>query len=264
MPRQGWAHGPRRARFAWCLTCPLAVPLLPRYLRTGLAGRTRQPPTVRDGYRVAVTVSPDTDAPLPWWRSPLNVTLAAVVLVVIGFAIGTFLPRGDDPTVHNEVDTGFLQDMRVHHEQAITMAIVYRGIASVDREPLDPVLRTIALEIHMSQGVEVGRIVQLLRLFGEAETNESGQTMGWMGHPMPLEEMPGLASDEDLDRLHAARGAEADRLFGTLMIAHHRGGVEMAEYAAENAANPEVRALARSMVTGQSGEIAELESILSR
>ncbi|MEY4162714.1 MAG: hypothetical protein RI939_1443, partial [Actinomycetota bacterium] len=145
---------------------------------------------MRDGYRVAVTVSPDTDAPLPWWRSPLNVTLAAVVLVVIGFAIGTFLPRGDDPTVHNEVDTGFLQDMRVHHEQAITMAIVYRGIASVDREPLDPVLRTIALEIHMSQGVEVGRIVQLLRLFGEAETNESGQTMGWMGHPMPLEEMP--------------------------------------------------------------------------
>ena len=215
-----------------------------------------------------MTTSADTDTrgtiahePLPWWRSPLNVTLAAVVLVVIGFAIGTFLPRGDDPTVHNEVDTGFLQDMRVHHEQAITMAIVYRGIASVDREPLDPTLRTIALEIHMSQGVEVGRIVQLLRLFGEAETNESGQTMGWMGHPMPLEEMPGLASDEDLDRLHAARGAEADKLFGTLMIAHHRGGVEMAQYAAENAANPEVRALAKSMVTGQSGEIAELESI---
>lgn len=201
---------------------------------------------------------------LPWWRSPLNVTLAAVILVLVGFAIGTFMPRGDDPAVHNEVDTGFLQDMRIHHEQAVTMAIVYRGIAAADREPLDATLRTIALEIHMSQGVEVGRMVQLLRLFGAAETNESGQVMAWMGHAMPMEKMPGLASDGDLERLHAARGAEADRLFATLMIAHHQGGVEMARYAAEHAANPEVRALAKSMITGQTGEIDELESILSR
>ena len=201
---------------------------------------------------------------LPWWRSPLNVTLVAVILVVAGFAIGTFMPRGDDPAVHNEVDNGFLQDMRIHHEQAITMAIVYRGIAAADREPLDTTLRTIALEIHMSQGVEVGRMVQLLRLFGAAETNESGQVMAWMGHAMPMEKMPGLASDEDLERLHASRGGEADRLFANLMIAHHEGGVEMARYAAERAANPEVRALARSMIKGQTGEINELESILSR
>lgn len=201
---------------------------------------------------------------MPWWRSPLNVTLLAVILVVAGFALGTFLPRGDDPTVHNQVDSGFLQDMRIHHEQAITMAIVYRGIAAADREPLDSTLRTIALEIHMSQGVEVGRIVQLLRLFGEAETNESGQVMAWMDHAMPMDKMPGLASDADLDRLHAARGAEADRLFATLMIAHHEGGVDMARYAAERAENPEVRALARSMVKGQTGEIDELRSILSR
>lgn len=207
---------------------------------------------------------PGEQQTLPWWRSPLNVTLLAVILVVAGFAMGTFMPRGDDPAVHNEVDTGFLQDMRIHHEQAITMAIVYRGIAAADREPLDPTLRTIALEIHMSQGVEVGRIVQLLRLFGAAETNESGQVMAWMGHAMPMEKMPGLASDGDLDRLHAARGSEADRLFATLMIAHHEGGVEMAQYAAERAANPEVRALARSMVKGQTGEIDELKSNLSR
>jgi len=201
---------------------------------------------------------------LPWWRSPLNVTLVAVLLVVAGFAIGTFMPRGDDPAVHNEVDTGFLQDMRIHHEQAITMAIVYRGIAAAGGEPLDTTLRTIALEIHMSQGVEVGRMVQLLRLFGAAETNESGQVMAWMGHAMPMEKMPGLASDADLERLHAARGAEADRLFATLMIAHHEGGVEMARYAAGRAANPEVRALAMSMIKGQTGEINELQSILSR
>ncbi|MFM7262464.1 MAG: DUF305 domain-containing protein, partial [Acidimicrobiales bacterium] len=63
------------------------------------------------------------DAPLPWWRSRLNVALAAALLVLAGFALGTLIPRGDDPTVHNAVDVGFLQDMRIHHEQAVTMAI---------------------------------------------------------------------------------------------------------------------------------------------
>jgi uncharacterized protein (DUF305 family) len=140
---------------------------------------------------------------LPWWRSPLNVSLMGLLLVLAGFVLGTVIPRGDDPTVHNNVDTGFLQDMRIHHEQAITMSIVYRSIASTGSR-LDPLLSTIALEITMDQGMETGRMVQLLRLFGEAETNESTQVMGWMGHAMPLEKMPGLATDRQLTEMHGA------------------------------------------------------------
>lgn len=197
---------------------------------------------------------------LPWWRSPLNMALVALLLLVAGFALGTAVPRGDDPTVHNEVDTGFLQDMRIHHEQAISMAIVYRSLAATGTS-LDPALTTIALEIHMDQGVESGRIVQLLRLFGESETNESSQVMGWMGHPMDMSMMPGLATDAQMQELHGARGAEADMLFAQLMIAHHEGGLDMARYAVDHARNSEVRELARAMVSAQTGEIAELKRI---
>lgn len=209
-----------------------------------------------------MTDSPGTNdqTVLPWWRSPLNMALAVLLLLTAGFAVGTFVPRGDDPTVHNEVDTGFLQDMRIHHEQAISMAITYRSLAATGTE-LNPALTTIALEIHMDQGVESGRIVQLLRLFGEAETNESDQVMGWMGHPMQMDMMPGLASDEQLKQLHNARGKEADTLFATLMIAHHEGGLDMARHAREHARNPEVRDLADAMVTAQTGEIAELRRV---
>ena len=198
---------------------------------------------------------------LPWWRSPLNMVLVALLLVTAGFALGTVVPRGDDPTVHNSVDTGFLQDMRIHHEQAITMAIVYRSIAATGTQ-LDPGLMTVALEVHMDQGVESGRIVQLLRLFGEAETNESSQVMGWMGHPMAMEMMPGLATDAQMLELKNARGADADRLFATLMIAHHEGGIDMARYAAEHGRNSEVRALAAAMIKAQTGEIAELNRLI--
>ena len=197
---------------------------------------------------------------LLWWRSPLNVSLAALLLLVAGFALGTFVPRGDDPTVHNSVDTGFLQDMRIHHEQAITMAVVYRSIASTGSR-LDPLMSNIALEIMMDQGTETGRMVQLLRLFGESETNESDSTMAWMGHPMPMDMMPGLATDAQLTELRDSRGKDADRLFGTLMIAHHQAGIDMAKYAAARAANPEVRLLAKAIIKAQTGEIAELRKL---
>jgi uncharacterized protein (DUF305 family) len=103
--------------------------------------------------------------------------------------------------------------------------------------------------------------VQLLRVFGEAETNESNVAMTWMGHSVPLEQMDGLASKADLDLLADSSGAEADELFARLMIAHHEGGVSMAEYAARHGSNPEVTAMASAMARAQLGEIAELRRI---
>ena len=40
--------------------------------------------------------------------------------------------------------------------------------------------------------------------------------------------MPGMATPEQLSRLGAAAGAEFDRLFLQLMIAHHEGALTMA------------------------------------
>jgi uncharacterized protein (DUF305 family) len=45
------------------------------------------------------------------------------------------------------------------------------------------------------------------------------------------------------------------------MIAHHQGGIHMAEYAAQHAAVGTVRDLAKSMVEGQQGEIAEMQQL---
>jgi uncharacterized protein (DUF305 family) len=125
------------------------------------------------------------------------------------------------------------------------------------------VLRSIAYEIIMSQGTEIGRMVQLLRDFDEAETNETDQAMTWMGDPTPLEEMPGLATDEQLKQLQQSRGAAADELFARLMIAHHKGGVHMAEHAAMHGESDEVRLMAEAMVKAQTGEIADFEQQLA-
>lgn len=194
----------------------------------------------------------------PWWQNPLNFVAIAVAGLVLGVGIGYF--AGDSlatPDV-NEVDEGFLQDMRYHHDQAVQMAYFY--LTEVD-EP-HPRLSMLAEEILLSQQMEAGRMVQMLRNFGLSEVNDTGVAMGWMGHEMPIDEMDGLASQEQLDEFAAATGDEASRIFAELMIEHHRGGVHMAEYAVDRADNSAVRSFAQSMIRGQSAEITELQTVI--
>lgn len=191
---------------------------------------------------------------LPWRYSALNVFLALIVAVGLGGGIGYFVGNSASETAHNSVDVGFLQDMRIHHEQAVVMSTIYLGAAPNGNSTL----RTIARGILLEQQMETGRMVQLLRVFKQAETNESDQVMGWMGTPIPLSRMPGYATDAELEQLYQSRDSQADEIFITLMIAHHQGGVHMAEYAAENGKNSEVRAFANLIVESQSSEIGEL------
>jgi uncharacterized protein (DUF305 family) len=172
---------------------------------------------------------------------------------MVGWMIGDSNAGRDAGTV----DVGFLQDMREHHEQAVAMSFLYLSL-----DGTDPGLRTVARSIVFGQGIEIGRMVQLLRDFGESEANEGDTSMAWMGHPVPLGEMPGMATDAELDQLGATSGAEADNLYVDLMVRHHEGGIDMAEFAAANASDAEVRAMATAIATGQREEITELERLL--
>ena len=184
----------------------------------------------------------------------------ALVAMLAAGSVGFSIGRSDSVAAHNDVDTGFLQDMRIHHEQAVTMSVVYLGAAPKG----NLLLNMIAKEIMFAQSSEGGRMVQMLRMFGEAETNESDIAMSWMGMPTPLDEMMGMASSDEMNTLYKARGVEADRTFATLMIAHHKGGLHMAEYAKANAKNKEVIAFANSIIQSQKSEIFELEKALSQ
>ncbi len=55
---------------------------------------------------------------------------------------------------------------------------------------------------------------------------------------------------------------EAEREFLTLMIAHHRGGVEMAQGLLDRSRNPLVTDLANGMVMIQDKEILYMQQLL--
>ena len=71
-----------------------------------------------------------------------------------------------------------------------------------------------------------------------------------------------MATPEEIRQLEAARGTEADRLFLTLMIRHHQGGVAMAEAALERAHNPLILDFAQKVVTAQTAEVKALTALL--
>ncbi len=196
---------------------------------------------------------------LPWWQHPLNILTMLVAATLIAGMIGWMIGDNAGRAPHNQVDTGFLQDMRLHHEQALDISRRYLSTPQPD-----PGLAIIANSIIQGQTIDIGRMIQMLRFFGEAESNEGETSMGWMNMASEVGQMEGMASDDQLDQLSAAVDTDADRLFVELMTAHHRGGVHMAEYAAANAASTEVRLMAESIVSSQLGEIAEMERELAR
>jgi uncharacterized protein (DUF305 family) len=106
-------------------------------------------------------------------------------------------------------------------------------------------------------------MIEMLRAFGANLTNESDTAMRWMNEPTPIDRMPGLASDADINKLLASKGTDADKLFVALMVAHHQGGIHMAQYAVAHANVPEVRRFASSMVTGQTDEISEMRALVA-
>ena len=194
---------------------------------------------------------------LPWWQHPFNIVTLVVTAAILAGMIGWMVGDNGARIEHNEVDTGFLQDMRVHHEQAVLMSIIYRNLPDTD-----PGLRSVSREILRGQSIEVGRMVQLLRMFGESEVNETDTAMVWMGMASGIESMPGMATDDELDQLGRLSGAAADELFVELMNEHHLGGIDMAEYAVANGANDEVAQMAAAMASAQRGEIIEMLSLL--
>jgi uncharacterized protein (DUF305 family) len=195
---------------------------------------------------------------LPWWHNPVNLIVIGIGLVLVLGSLGWVLGNNHAQPDPNKVDVGFLQDMHWHHDQAVEIALTY-----LNDPDIDPALRQGAEEILVGQSQEIGLMIQMLRDFGEADTNETDTGMAWMGDPTPLDSMPGMASEADLDKLATLSGAEADALFVQLMVAHHQGGIHMADYAAQHANESEVRNLATQIAGSQQEEISELQQLLT-
>ena len=138
-----------------------------------------------------------------------------------------------------------------HHVGAIEMADLALERATT------PEVRDLATRIREAQGPEIDLMTGWLESKGEP--TGSGNMTG-MDHGSV--EMDGLDQTEAMADLEQVSGAEFDRRFLQLMIAHHTGALEMAQTQLGDGVNTEMLDLAQTIVDAQEAEIAEMEDLL--
>ena len=158
----------------------------------------------------------------------------------------------EEATEHNAADVEFAQMMIVHHEGALEMAEL-----AVERASTEEV-RALAERIAAAQGPEIELMSGWLETWDEelpAEAQHGGMDHGGM-------DMDGMDQEAAMATLAELEGAEFDRTFLELMVAHHRGAVEMAQAQIGEGADPDALALARTIRDDQNIEITEMENLL--
>ncbi|MEU4569238.1 DUF305 domain-containing protein [Micromonospora sp. NPDC023956] len=158
--------------------------------------------------------------------------------------------RRDVSPGHNDADVRFVRAMIPHHTQALEMA------ALAGQRAGDPAVRALAERIRASQGPEVGMLRGWLATRGlPAEETGHGHGDGTMR---------GMQSPEAVRRLAAARGADFDRLFVSMMTDHHRGAVAMATDLIRVGADLTLSEFATAVAVEQNVEIDRMRTLLDR
>ena len=143
-------------------------------------------------------------------------------------------------------DVMFAQMMVPHHQQAVEMA----DLALTKAE--SPEVKSLATKIKAAQGPEIETMNGWLQQWG------APTTAGGMDHGTD-----GMMTDADMSRLRDASGAQFDRLWLTMMVAHHEGALTMAKDVLATTRDSRVRTLAQDVVDGQTREISTMKAMLS-
>lgn len=207
----------------------------------------------------------------PSGRHWLWLVLPLVVLALAAGVVSAPVTAWANRTpLTGSVEAGFARDMQLHHQQAIDMSLQAMRRAS------DVQVRLVALDVATAQLTQVGMMSGWLADW-ELPRQAKLPAMAWMspdhasgdgrpaGHQLrPDGRMPGMASSEQLAALRDARGLAFDRRYLGLLITHHRGGLAMAQQAADRTSRDSVGALAQSIASSQAAEVQVLSDLLRR
>ena len=164
-------------------------------------------------------------------------------------------------------DVHFMQDMILHHAQAVEMASLVKD--RTNRQALVDAAR----RIDASQADEINFMRKWLRDRGQTAPDPA--TAAPMMHAMPaMAPMSGMKGDhaalgmatpQQMAALAAAKGPEFDRQFLERMITHHQGAVNMAQALLKRpgaAYDPVLFEFVNDVINEQNAEIKRMNALL--
>ncbi len=169
-------------------------------------------------------------------------------------------------------DVRFMTNMISHHAQALTMANLAPSRST------SASVRTLAARIHNAQADEIAGMQRWLRnrdlpvpelheVNGNVMVHSPASSAAAMSAEQHTDHvrMPGMLTDAQLAQLASAQGGAFDRLFLSLMIAHHNGAVSMVSelFATDGAGqDTDVFRFASDVQVDQRTEVARMQRML--
>ena len=174
---------------------------------------------------------------------------------------------------YTDADIAFMQDMIVHHGQAVEM------VALIEARTENEAVRAMGARISLSQSSEIELMQGWLRARGQSTESKllkgggrGDHDMGGhkMDHgdmdPMDMQLMHGMLSPRQMKTLAAEEDLAFDRLFLSGMIQHHQGALDMVDMLLADPSNGQDALLSEflsSIVGDQSAEILRMQTLLS-
>lgn len=159
------------------------------------------------------------------------------------------------PRTVSKGDVTFYQDMIVHHSQALVM------VETALPRMSDTQVKSLASRIGDEQRPEILTMTTWLQeRKQEVPPQATNPRLGDHDHAG----MPGMATPAQLAELGRATGVAADRLFLTLMIAHHRGALTMVGEHGRTAGEEVVEEMAADINVTQAKQISQMQQMLAR
>lgn len=159
---------------------------------------------------------------------------------------------------HNDADVTFLQDMIVHHSQAVIMGDLVKGKLT------DKQVRGIASRIRAEQKPEMKGMATTLTSWGEKVPAEATNPLLGSHDSSHHSGMPGMATPQQLDQLAKAKGADADRLYLDLMTKHHQGALTMCTTLGEKGSDERTGELGDDIQVTQQKQIDQMKAMRKR
>ena len=155
-------------------------------------------------------------------------------------------------------DVRFMQDMIVHHAQAVVMVSLARAHLT------DPEVTALASRIEDEQRPEMGGMARWLEAKGRPVPAQATNPLFGAGADHGHHRMPGMASQAQLDELARARGVAADRMWLRLMTSHHEGALQMVLEQHRTGTDETVTQVGDEIHVTQLAQIGHMRRMLSR
>ena len=189
------------------------------------------------------------------FKSMLTMTRNLVALCALVFAGCSSGSAVEDGNSFNQADQKFVEEMISHHEQAVVMSEMVSNV-EVSGETA-----ALATEIIGAQASEVELMKSFLSEWG-VEFDPSSDPHA--GHMMSGDESQGMMTDEGLAELENLMGSNFEKMWLTMMLAHHKGAIKMAETVIAEGKDARVKTLAEAIISEQKKEIDLIDLLLAK